>query len=111
MPVVVVIMNNGGIYGGDRRPDDLKHAASRGLQAAGHASDPIPTEFAPTRYDTLMSSFGGRGYRADSAATLAKACAEAFGNKVPAVIDVVLDPMAGVESGNVHAFNAPKAKM
>eukprot|EP00967_Tisochrysis_lutea_P144514 scaffold269927_cov21-Tisochrysis_lutea.AAC.1 len=30
---------------------------------------------------------------------------------VPALIDVILDPMAGVESGNVHSFNAPKAKL
>jgi hypothetical protein len=31
--------------------------------------------------------------------------------QVPALVDVILDPMAGVESGNVHSFNAPKAKL
>lgn len=111
MPVVVVIMNNGGIYGGDRRPDVLRQAAADGLQAVGLLTDPIPTEFAPTRYDALMESVGGVGHRVDSAAALEEACRVAFAAKRPAVIDVVLDPMAGVESGNVHAFNAPKSKM
>lgn len=111
LPVVVIIMNNGGIYGGDRRPDALRQAATRGLQQAGLPTDPIPTEFVPTRYDALMEAVGGTGYRVNCAAALAAACSKAFAARQPAVIDVVLDPMAGVESGNVHAFNAPKSKM
>lgn len=47
LPINVVIFNNGGIYGGDRREDQLKQAAAAGLAAAGHASDPIPTAFVP----------------------------------------------------------------
>jgi len=35
----------------------------------------------------------------------------AFAAQRPALINVTIDPMAGVESGNVHAFNAPKAKL
>lgn len=81
------------------------------MQGAGHAADPIPTAFASTRYDTLMSAFGGDGYNAASAQELGEVCRKAFAAKRPAVVNVVLDPMAGVESGNVHAFNAPKAKM
>ncbi len=111
LPVVVFVFNNGGIYGGDRRPSALRTAAAQGMRTAGHAADPIPTEFAATRYDALMQAFGGEGYNAASAEELQQVCRRAFGARRPAVVNVVLDPMAGVESGNVHAFNAPKAKM
>jgi thiamine pyrophosphate-dependent acetolactate synthase large subunit-like protein len=62
----------------------------------------------------LMAAFGGRAFRVSDASELTAACAAAFGGgrpPAPALIDVVLDPMAGVESGNVHAFNAPNAKL
>ena len=61
----------------------------------------------------MMTAFGGRSFRCSSAAELEQACRQAMGARplLPALIDVVLDPMAGVESGNVHAFNAPKAKL
>lgn len=38
-------MNNNGIYGGDRRQQELKAAAHKGSTAAGFGSDPIPTSF------------------------------------------------------------------
>eukprot|EP00967_Tisochrysis_lutea_P144516 scaffold269927_cov21-Tisochrysis_lutea.AAC.3 len=47
LPVVVLVMNNAGIYGGDRRPDALAAAAQRGMQAGGFGSDPAPTAFVP----------------------------------------------------------------
>ena len=64
----------------------------------------------------MMTAFGGRGLRCTTAAELESACQLALlptgGCQVsPTLIDVILDPMAGVESGNVHAFNAPKAKL
>eukprot|EP00955_Chlamydomonas_euryale_P035178 350024-Chlamydomonas_euryale.AAC.2 len=108
-------MNNGGIYGGDRRTRALADAATAGSSAAGFASDPAPTAFVDgCRYDLMMQALGGRGLRATTAAELAAACDSAFGGgraPAPALIDVVLDPMAGVESGNVHAFNTPSAKL
>lgn len=45
LPVVVIVMNNGGIYGGDRRQQELKGAARKGAEAAGFLNDPIPTAF------------------------------------------------------------------
>ncbi len=45
LPVVVLVMNNGGIYGGDRRTAALADAAARGLNGAGFSSDPAPTSF------------------------------------------------------------------
>ena len=44
--MVVIVLNNGGIYGGDRRPDALRAAAAKGASGAGFRDDPIPTAFA-----------------------------------------------------------------
>lgn len=63
----------------------------------------------------MMRAFGGLGLRAASlpelSAALATAIRSALHDRKPALVDVILDPMAGVESGNVHSFNAPKAKL
>ena len=45
LPVVVIVMNNGGIYGGDRRPEPLRAAAKQGASQGGFTADPIPTAF------------------------------------------------------------------
>ena len=42
---MVIVMNNGGIYGGDRRPEALREAARKGADQAGFRTDPIPTAF------------------------------------------------------------------
>lgn len=47
LPVVVLIMNNSGIYGGDRRQQVLRDAAHKGAVAGGFADDPEPTSFVP----------------------------------------------------------------
>ena len=59
------------------------------------------------RYDTIMEAFGGDGFTVRSAAELAAACRISFAARRPALINVAIDPFAGVESGNVHAFNQP----
>ena len=59
----------------------------------------------------MMSAFHGDSYCASSVAELEDACGRAFTAMRPALINVVLDPHAGVESGTVHAFNAPKGKI
>lgn len=45
LPVIVCVMNNGGIYGGDRREAALAQAATQGAEAGGFAADPAPTSF------------------------------------------------------------------
>lgn len=109
LKVVVIIFNNGGIYGGDRREQILQQAAAKGLKAAGHASDPAPTAFAPkSDYRALALAFGGNAERVDSAEALGAALEAAFARDGPTLLDVVIDPQAGVESGNVHSFNFKK---
>ncbi|KAL0038994.1 hypothetical protein WJX77_004453 [Trebouxia sp. C0004] len=112
LPIVVIIMNNSGIYGGDRRQQQLREAAHKGAKAAGFGDDPEPTSFVPdAKYHMMMEAFGGQSYNVNSSGSLAAACRTAFSQRKPTVINVQIDPMAGVESGNVHSFNAPKAKM
>lgn len=60
------------------------------------------------RYEAVMEAFGGDAFSVRSAAELATACRITFAARRPALINVAIDPFAGVESGNVHAFNAPK---
>ena len=62
-------------------------------------------------YHLVIEAFGGKGYDVATAASLAAACKQAFAARRPALINVHLDPMAGVESGNVHSFNAPKSNL
>lgn len=65
----------------------------------------------PTRYDQVMSALGGDGYHATTQAELHAAVMTSFAAKRPALINIVIDPHAGVESGNVHSFNTTKAKL
>ena len=59
----------------------------------------------------MMEAFHGRAYHVTTAAGLQKAAKTAFAERRPALINLVLDPFAGVESGNVHSFNAPKSNL
>ncbi len=69
------------------------------------------TQMMVCRYDAIMDAFGGDAFAVNSSAQLAAACRICFAVMRPALINVTLDPFAGVESGNVHAFNAPKSKV
>jgi len=106
LPITFVVFNNGGIYGGDRREAALKELAQAGLEAAGYGGDPEPTAFVPhARYELLAEAFGGAGVCVEDAAGLKAAFKEALETRRTTVINVQIDPFAGVESGNVHAFN------
>jgi oxalyl-CoA decarboxylase len=92
LPVVVVVLNNGGVYRGDERS-----AAS---------TDPSPTSLTPhARHDRLIEAFGGRGYRVTTPAEVAAALDDALASGGPALIDCVIDPSAGTESGHLTHLN------
>lgn len=98
LPVVVIVFNNGGVYGGDRRnPEEI---------AGPHKDDPAPTSFVPgAAYHTLIEAFGGKGYLVGTPAELKSALAESFAARKPAVINVTIDPYAGAESGRMQHKN------
>ena len=97
-PIVVIVFNNGGVYGGDRRSAEEKEGP--------HSNDPAPTSFVPdARYDLLIEAFGGKGYLASTPSELEHALKASFTARKPAVINVILDPFAGTESGRMHHRN------
>jgi oxalyl-CoA decarboxylase len=95
LPVTVVVLNNGGVY----RGDDVNTASS----------DPAPTTLDPAaRHDRLIEAFGGTGHRATTPPELTTALTEALASGRPALVDCVLDPSAGTESGHLSNLN-PKS--
>lgn len=97
-PVVVIVFNNGGVYGGDRRsPDEI---------SGPYKDDPAPTSFVPSAgYHTLIEAFGGKGYLVGTPEELKSALSESFSARKPAVINVIIDPYAGSESGRLQHKN------
>lgn len=93
LPVTIIILNNGGIYRGD------------GVNLAG-GSDPSPTDLSHhARYDKLMDAFGGVGYQATTQDEIRAALEANLKSGKPAIINIVIDPAAGTESGHITALN------
>lgn len=93
LPVTVVIFNNNGIYRGtDKNPTG--------------GSDVATTVFVEdARYDKMMEAFGGAGYHVRTPDELRAAVVEAMDSGRPALINAVIDPAAGTESGNIGSLN------
>ncbi len=98
LPVCVVVFNNDGIYRGD------------GVNTGG-GSDPATTAFVKgARYDKMAEAFGGVGVNATTPDELKRAVNEALDSKKPTLINAVIDPAAGAESGRIGNLN-PQSKL
>jgi oxalyl-CoA decarboxylase len=92
LPVCIVIFNNDGIYRGTD------------VNAVGH--DPATTVFVKgARYDKMMEAFGGTGANATSPDELKQAVNAAMDSGKPTLINAVIDPAAGSESGRIGNLN------
>ncbi len=92
LPVCVVIFNNDGIY--------------RGTDVNKAGSDPAPTVFVKgSRYDKMMEAFGGVGVNATTPDDLKRAVNAALDSRKPTLINAVIDPAAGSESGRIGNLN------
>jgi oxalyl-CoA decarboxylase len=92
LPVCVVIFNNDGIY--------------RGTDVNTASSDPATTVFVKgARYDRMIEAFGGVGVNATSPDELRRAVNAAMESGKPTLINAVLDPAAGSESGRIGNLN------
>ncbi|MFI9604512.1 oxalyl-CoA decarboxylase [Streptomyces sp. NPDC052043] len=89
LPVVTVVLNNSGVYRGDE---------------ASTSADPAPTAL-KARHDLMIQAFGGKGYQATTPDEVATALREALASGAPALIDCVIDPSDGTESGNIAHLN------
>ncbi len=97
LPVCIVIFNNDGIY--------------RGTDVNNVGSDPAPTVFVKgSRYDKMIEAFGGVGVNATSPDELKRAVNAAMDSGNPTLINAVLDPGAGSESGRIGNLN-PQSKL
>lgn len=93
LPVTIVVFNNGGIYRGD------------GLNLSG-GSDPSPTTLMETaRYDKLIEAFGGVPYNVSTGEELKKAIVAGITSLKPTLINCIIDPKAGTESGHITSLN------
>jgi oxalyl-CoA decarboxylase len=92
LPVCVVVFNNDGIY--------------RGTDVNTASSDPATTVFVKgARYDKMIEAFGGVGVNATSPDELKRAVNAAMDSGKPTLINAVIDPKAGSESGRIGNLN------
>ena len=97
LPVCIVVFNNDGIY--------------RGTDVNKAGSDPATTVFVKgARYDRMMEAFGGVGVNATSPDELRQAVDAAIDSRKPTLINAVIDPGAGSESGRIGNLN-PQSKL
>src|SRR5665213_2754020 len=96
LPICIVIFNNDGIY--------------RGTDVNSAGPDPATTVFVKgARYDKMMEAFGGVGVNATSPDDLKRAVNAAMDSGKPTLINAVIDPAAGSESGRIGNLNPQSA--
>jgi oxalyl-CoA decarboxylase len=97
LPICVVIFNNNGIY----RGTDVNPSGG---------ADPATTVFVKdARYDMMMQAFGGVGVNATSPDELKRAVNAAMDSGKPTLVNAVIDPAAGSESGRIGNLNPQSA--
>jgi oxalyl-CoA decarboxylase len=93
LPVCIVIFNNNGIY----RGTDVNPTGG---------ADASPMVFVKdARYDKMMEAFGGVGAHVTTPDELSRAVNAAMDSGKPTLINAVIDPAAGSESGNIGSLN------
>ena len=98
LPVCIVVFNNSGIY----RGTDVNSAGG---------SDPATTVFVKdSRYDKMIEAFGGVGVSVTTPDELKRAVDTAMDSGKPTLINAVIDPAAGSESGRIGNLN-PQSKL
>jgi len=96
LPVCIVVFNNGGIY--------------RGTDINSAGPDPATTVFVKgARYDKVMEAFGGIGVQAETPDALKQAVEAALTSGKPTLVNAVIDPAAGSESGRIGNLNPQSA--
>jgi oxalyl-CoA decarboxylase len=93
LPVCIVVFNNNGIY----RGTDVNPSGG---------ADPATTAFVKdARYDKIIEAFGGVGVHVTTPDELSRAVNKAMDSGKPTLINAVIDPAAGSESGRIGNLN------
>ena len=93
LPVCVVVFNNNGIY----RGTDVNPTGGSDVATTVFVKD--------ARYDKMMEAFGGVGVNATTPDELKRAVDAAMDSGRPTLINAVIDPAAGTESGSIGKLN------
>ena len=93
LPVCIVVFNNNGIY----RGTDVNPAGGPDVATTVFVKD--------ARYDKMMAAFGGVGVQVTTPDELSRAVNNAMDSGKPTLINAVIDPAAGSESGNIGKLN------
>ncbi len=93
LPVTIVIFNNGGIYRGDH------------IDLSGKGAPSPTTLMVSARYDKLIEAFGGTPYNVATPQELKDALASGITSGKPTLINCVIDPATGTESGHISSLN------
>lgn len=96
LPVTIVVFNNNGIYRGTDKN-------------LGGGADPSPTTLTiGARYDKMIEAFGGVAANATTPDELQNALKQGIVSGKPTLINCVIDPAVGLESGHIGNLN-PKS--
>ena len=98
LPICIVIFNNNGIY----RGTDVNPTGGPDVATTVFVKD--------SRYDKMMEAFGGVGVRVTTPDELKRAVSEAMDSGKPTLVNAVIDPAAGSESGRIGNLN-PQSKI
>jgi oxalyl-CoA decarboxylase len=93
LPVCIVVFNNNGIY----RGTDVNPRGGPDVATTVFVKD--------ARYDKMMEAFGGVGVHVTTPDELSRAVNNAMDSGKPTLINAVIDPAAGSESGNIGSLN------
>jgi oxalyl-CoA decarboxylase len=97
LPVCIVVFNNNGIY----RGTDVNPSGGPDVATTVFVKD--------ARYEKLMEAFGGVGVHVTTPDELRRAVNEAMDSGKPTLVNAVIDPAAGSESGNIGKLNPQSA--
>jgi oxalyl-CoA decarboxylase len=97
LPVCIVVFNNNGIYRGTD------------VNPSGGSDVAITVFVKDARYDKMMEAFGGVGVHVTTPDELSRAVNAAMDSGRPTLVNAVIDPAAGTESGSIGKLNPQSA--
>ena len=100
LPVVTIIFNNNGVYKG----------TDPNLNPNNANDVPVTSFVKGARYDKMIEAFGGVGYNVTTPEEMTAALSAAIASGKPSLINAVIDPNAGTESGRLTNLNPQSGK-
>jgi oxalyl-CoA decarboxylase len=100
LPIVTIVFNNNGVYKG----------TDPNLNPNNANDVPVTSFVKGARYDKMIEAFGGVGYNVTTPEEMTAALNEAIASGKPTLINAVIDPNAGTESGRLTNLNPQSGK-